>query len=205
VASLLPPCTSPCTGPGSVAAAAYGVSRWAGPSGGGPACAGASELDCAASRGWKRDRRVVAGGPSEEGRCLAAACLGGAPPAGPPGWNCCSSRLRSDFPGGLPRGSVSVWRCAVMSCAPGSASRGASGPGGPAVGGVLAGSEGECVPAKTPGSPAGRPMSSTWGLASDPCPPGGTRDGPVGATTAWGTGCTAWSTAGIGGRATPGQ
>jgi len=26
----------------------------------------------------------------------------------------------------FPRGSVSVWRCAVMSCAPGSASRGAS-------------------------------------------------------------------------------
>jgi len=30
--------------------------------GGGPACAGASELECAASSGWKRVRRVEAGG-----------------------------------------------------------------------------------------------------------------------------------------------
>jgi len=129
-ASPVIPCTSPCAGPGSVAADVTGGSRGAGLSGGGggPACAGASELNCAASRGWKRDRRVAAGGPSEEGRGLVADRVVDARPSGPAGWKRCTSRLRSTFPRRLPRGSVSVWRCAARSCASG------SGGGGGAVG-----------------------------------------------------------------------
>jgi len=94
-ASRVSTCVSSCTGSGSVSIGAPGWPRWAGPSERGPACAGASELDCAASRGWKRFRRVAAGGPSEKGRSLAADRVVGAPPAGPAGWKRWTSRLRS--------------------------------------------------------------------------------------------------------------
>jgi len=65
---------------GWVAIGAIEGSRGAGPSGGGPACAGASELDCAASRGWKRVRRAEAGG-GQRGRAGSDSrpCGGGAP------------------------------------------------------------------------------------------------------------------------------
>jgi len=43
--------------------------------------------------------------------------------------------------------------------------------GGPWFGGGPAGVAGACVPVPPPGSPAGRPRSATWGLASGPCPP----------------------------------
>jgi len=130
-ASPASPCTSSFTGPGSVAGGATGLSPRAGPSEGGPACGWGPELDCAAFRGWTRVRSVAGvGGPSEEGWSLVANHVVGAPPVGPAGWKRCTSRLRSTFPGRLPKGSVSVWRCADMSCAPGFAPRGGSGPGG---------------------------------------------------------------------------
>jgi len=66
-ASPVSPCMSLCTGSGSVAIGATGGCRGAGPSEGGSACARASELDCAASSGWKIVRRVAAGGPSRRG------------------------------------------------------------------------------------------------------------------------------------------
>jgi len=146
------------------------------------------------------------GGGSDGGRGLAADRVVGAPPGGPAGWKRCTSRLRSTFHGRLPRGSVSVWRWAVMSWPPWSVPRGASGPGGGAtVGGGLAGVVGACVPAAPPVSPAGRPTFATWGLASGPFNPGGRGAGPVGSATAWGIGRTALSTTGIGGRALPGK
>jgi len=63
----------------------------------------------------------------------------------------CTSRLRSTLPGRLPRGSVSVWRCAAMSCAPGSADRGSSDPGGADVWGRIGGVGGgmrACAPSR---------------------------------------------------------
>jgi len=66
-ASPVSPCMSPCAGYGFVAIAATGGCHEAGTSEGGPACARVSELDCAASRGWKSVRRVEAGGPSWRG------------------------------------------------------------------------------------------------------------------------------------------
>jgi len=74
-ASAGPRYTSPCTGSGSVAAGGTGGSRGAEPSGAGSACAVASERDVAASRGWKRDRRVAAGAPARKGGAWQ-----------PPGW-----------------------------------------------------------------------------------------------------------------------
>jgi len=76
---------------------------------------------------WRHDRVMVA------------------PPGGPAGWKRCTSRLRSTFPVRLPRGSVSVWWCAVMRRAPGSAARGAS--GGGAVGGGVGGTR-ACDPSR---------------------------------------------------------
>jgi len=147
------------------------------------------------------ERPVGRGGePRKEGRGLAAYRVGGAPPVGPAGWKHCTSLLRSLFLGRLPRGSVSVWRRAVMGWAPGSAPRGASGNGGGSGG--LEGAAGASAPANPPVSPARRPTSATWGPASSPCLHGGTGAGPAGDATAWGIGRIVRPTTGIGGRAT---
>jgi len=197
------PCMSPRTGSGSVAIGTARGSRGAGPSEGGPACGGASELDCAGPHGCpaRRGRGAQRGG----------AGLGCGPSGG--GAHRCSRwmeslhvRLRSTFPGRLPRGSVAVWRCAVMSQAPRSAARGASDAGGANIWGRIGDGGGAmrvCDPCRESRRKAHvRHLGA--GIRSVP-PPGGTLAGPAGAATVWGTGHTTWPTMGSGGRATQGR
>jgi len=102
-------------------------------------------------RGGQRGRAGFGGRPG----CTVA-------PGGPAGRKRCTFSLRSILPGRIPRGSVSVWRWAVMSWAPGSAPRGASGNGGASAGWGAAGAS---APLTSLVSPEIRPTCAIWGAA----------------------------------------
>jgi len=108
-ASRVSPCASTCVTSGLVAMGATGGSRGAGPSGWGLACAGASVLACAASRGRKSVRRAGAGGPTRMGGVWQLTWWWGHPRAAPLGGSvtrpACAPPFRVDSRGaGCPCG-----------------------------------------------------------------------------------------------------